>query len=65
MNVVVVVKGGMVRQVFFHQLRRERGGTGPGLPGVVTEEEQFDFDAKEKQVRGDGAVSRLDFRYGR
>lgn len=50
MEVVIVVKGGMVQEVF------SKGGEVSvevldlDCPEFVTEEEQFDFDAKEKQV---------------
>lgn len=50
MDVMVVVKGGMVRQVFSTSSDVSVEVLNLDCPEFVTEEEQFDFDAKEKQV---------------
>lgn len=50
MKVVIVVKGGMVQQVFSTSSDVSVEVLDLDCPEFVTEEEQFDFDAKEKQV---------------
>ena len=50
MEVVVVVKGGMVQQVFSTSSDVSVEVLDLDYPEFITEKEQYDFDAKEKQV---------------
>lgn len=51
MDVMVVVKGGMVRQVFSTSSDVSVEVLDLDYPEFVTEEERYDFDTKEKQVK--------------
>lgn len=50
MKVVIVVKGGMVQQVFSTSSDVSVEVLDLDYPEFVTEEERYDFDTKEKQV---------------
>ena len=51
MKVVIVVKGGMVQQVFSTSSDVSVEVLDLDYPEFVTEEERYDFDTKEKQVK--------------
>ena len=51
MKVVIVVKGGMVQQVFSTRSDVSVEVLDLDYPEFVTEEERYDFDTKEKQVK--------------
>ena len=51
MEVVVVVKGGMVQLVFANSTDVSVEVLDLDVPEYVTESEQHDFDQKEKQVK--------------
>lgn len=51
MEVVVVVKGGMVQLVFSNSTDVSVEVLDLDVPKYVTESEQHDFDQKEKQVK--------------
>ncbi len=51
MEVVVVVKGGMVQLVFSNSTDVSVEVLDLDVPEYVTESEQHDFDQKEKQVK--------------
>lgn len=51
MKVVIVVKGGMVQQVFSTSSDVSVEALDLDYPEFVTEEERYDFDTKEKQVK--------------
>lgn len=51
MKVVIVVKGGMVQQVFSTSSDVSVEVLDLDYPEFVTEEERYDFDTKEKQIK--------------
>lgn len=51
MKVVIVVKGGMVQQVFSTSSDVSVEVLDLDYPEFVTKEERYDFDTKEKQVK--------------
>ena len=51
MKVVIVVKGGMVQPVFSTSSDVSVEVLDLDYPEFVTEEERYDFDTKEKQVK--------------
>ena len=51
MKVVIVVKGGMVQQVFSTSSDVSVEVLDLDYPEFVTEEERYDFDTKDKQVK--------------
>lgn len=51
MKVVIVVKGGMVQRVFSTSSDVSVEVLDLDYPEFVTEEERYDFDTKEKQVK--------------
>lgn len=51
MKVVIVVKGGMVQQVFSTSSDVSVEVLDLDYPEFVTEEERYDFDTKENQVK--------------
>lgn len=51
MKVVIVVKGGMVQQVFSTSSDVSVEVLDLDYPEFVTEEERYDFNTKEKQVK--------------
>ena len=51
MKVVIVVKGGMVQQVVSTSSDVSVEVLDLDYPEFVTEEERYDFDTKEKQVK--------------